>query len=691
MEHFGVIAAESALQFSGNLALCDRGFIHNAANILQNRGVRVTVASHDGGWTGFENMGMIYGADVDQEYIDECSNERFKNSGAYGAAMNNDDRKNYDAIAAIMALAGPEFITQHGGAVAPVVVAAPARPARRRPPRAAVAPITMTEMLNAFPEDATAEVVAPPPAEGMIPFGNYQLNPAHGVTIEQLRANVTGTVNTTMPQFAANDELGVVPQDAPANDGDWVDDDEPDEIRLYDEDDDEDDEVNDDEHAEPVVEEAPVVLDPAFVQNALIARLIGETVSCDGNYELVAENKIIIGRTANKFQQALLHEICKAYDGNIVVSFGGSSWARSCLERESVVELVKNHGFKRIGIYNYDRLSNAISTNSVFMGAPAKSVRAGDFVTSKLVADPVTGCVLGLSLSGNTSAHPYNLYMDYSSTEALPASCVDLVAQMILEDSTDFTEEVDRRYYSKTEDGDKALIRTYNKFVGNNLVKQVERKVAEARDTYNEMSRRLHDAKTDLDAACVELAVVSVNSVITTDVIRSEFSKLEGCGITKIVFGDSHIAAYTDTIFVLDDAKNVWHRLGRCCIIVPLDINDMQQIKVYNLENVVKGFNGEWQDCGHVYNRNQYICFGGARTDIMNAIHRHDLVDIIFIMRQFIANANVNDSAGAYIRRFPIVSKDVVDGKPEVVDNTTYRSRKMNELIFLPGKMPGNR
>ena len=284
--------------------------------------------------------------------------------------------------------------------------------------------------------------------------------------------------------------------------------------------------------------------------------------------------------------------------------------------------------------------------------------------------DSVTGAMIGYGHG----------YMSESLVLAdIPNDLMQAVAivkrQWQGDDMAEVFDEVDAQFYPATQSGQAELVKIYAEHYGQRYNHILKNNVKSAESDLQDLVEACRHARIALAKAKTELEIASGVKAVNWQGLVSEFDKIQGAGIVKVVFTETDIVAFTDEVIVKDRGKR--YRLGRFMIGFPYAITENRQIRIGNLVRTVAGMS--ISDAAHVFSDQKSICWGSCEGDINTAIARHDIVDIVYVCRNFLEVANVHDPAGKYLLDFP----EVVD---DVLPDISYTPPRLATLVHIQTK-----
>lgn len=128
--------------------------------------------------------------------------------------------------------------------------------------------------------------------------------------------------------------------------------------------------------------------------------------------------------------------------------------------------------------------------------------------------------------------------------------------------------------------------------------------------------------------------------------------------ITKIDILQNKISVFTSVLLCKDERTKKIHEIGEFRIdIDPTGQTGSGGIRFHNLTRKVNGSSSN-MNAPHVYN-DGHACLGNAEPTIVELIRRKQFVELVQYLIAFIETANISDSAGAYINKWPEVSEKI--------------------------------
>jgi len=134
--------------------------------------------------------------------------------------------------------------------------------------------------------------------------------------------------------------------------------------------------------------------------------------------------------------------------------------------------------------------------------------------------------------------------------------------------------------------------------------------------------------------------------------IRDLYSQKHVRGV-RIVKDGVHII--TDTVYVIDPRTKLNHEVGAFRIEVPTDVN--KEILMLNTTQQITGYNSRGMHAPHVFPDGK-PCLGDLVESLpqIRAAHNYSAIAALCIL--YLENVNVDDAAGKYVNRWPLVKED---------------------------------
>lgn len=149
----------------------------------------------------------------------------------------------------------------------------------------------------------------------------------------------------------------------------------------------------------------------------------------------------------------------------------------------------------------------------------------------------------------------------------------------------------------------------------------------------------------------------------------SEFESVRSLDKVSKIFIDNEIVhVYTNNIYAKDERTDSWHDIGTFHIafgILMKNFNAERSINIENTKHKVKAYGGHLMQAPHVFN-NGNMCAGNLVTAVNEHYKNRNIYGLILSILTFLESANVDDSAGTYINRWPEVSEEEAKGTPLV-------------------------
>lgn len=286
------------------------------------------------------------------------------------------------------------------------------------------------------------------------------------------------------------------------------------------------------------------------------------------------------------------------------------------------------------------------------------------------IGDPVSGAMVGYAFGTDMV-----VLANIEDADKHLLGVTDILAVQFGEyDKDELFDIVDRRFYEANENSKAALGKVYDKYYGKRFIHTMEAKRDNLISDIEAMMTALQNRKAELAEVREQLEVISgAESQYDWKSITSDFDRLAGCGIIKVVFCDTGVMAFTNDVRVKSDKYT--YGLGRFIISFPYSITSSQSVCITNVTRTVDGIGQH--DAAHVFSGRKSICWGNCETDVFDAIRRHDIVDLIYVCRAFLDNANTMDSAGKHVKSFP-------DFEPgEQASDISYTPPRLTTIVHL--------
>jgi len=161
--------------------------------------------------------------------------------------------------------------------------------------------------------------------------------------------------------------------------------------------------------------------------------------------------------------------------------------------------------------------------------------------------------------------------------------------------------------------------------------------------------------------------------------------------VTAVKVVGSEVHVYTKNIYVQNEERKTWHDIGTFHIVIGMysaKYNTNTTVKIFNTKHQIHAFEALMQ-APHVFS-DGHICHGNIVSAMVDSYKRRDLFQMISIIIMFLESANLDDAAGAYIRRWPIVTeeetkaKDIVDEFADCFEEKTKQEAGFDEKLNIP-------
>lgn len=130
--------------------------------------------------------------------------------------------------------------------------------------------------------------------------------------------------------------------------------------------------------------------------------------------------------------------------------------------------------------------------------------------------------------------------------------------------------------------------------------------------------------------------------------------------VSAVKVTGSLINVYTKNIYAHNEEKKVWHDIGTFHIQIGMcntRYDSEKTVRIINTKHQIAAFHGRMQ-APHVF-EDGHLCHGNIVAPMIDAYKRRDLYQIVLILIMFLENANLDDAAGAYLYKWPIVTEEV--------------------------------
>lgn len=154
-----------------------------------------------------------------------------------------------------------------------------------------------------------------------------------------------------------------------------------------------------------------------------------------------------------------------------------------------------------------------------------------------------------------------------------------------------------------------------------------------------------------------ELLFLETTPLEDHEILSNELDRLDTLDkIIKLDILQTKICVYTSVLLCKDSRTNKIHEVGEFRIeIDPTGQTNSGGVRFYNITRKVNASSSR-MNAPHVYS-DGHACLGNAESSIVEMVKRRQIVELIQYLIAFLETANTEDSAGAYINKWPLVTK----------------------------------
>jgi len=292
-----------------------------------------------------------------------------------------------------------------------------------------------------------------------------------------------------------------------------------------------------------------------------------------------------------------------------------------------------------------------------------------------------------------------NIYFMIDKMDQLQGEFLEVIIKELADrfmGSLSYEEMVKRdvKYFQDTTKNDKNLFVEAGVSSSKSLINLLKKEYAEIKEKYTEaLNNALEYGRM---AQRVEEMIVSFDEKRAEqeerekcEKIFDELQKIPKVLAVKII--DKHIHVYTKNIYVKHETYGTWHDIGTFHIVIGM-FNDRYDsnntIRIYNTKHQIHAFN-ELMQAPHVFD-DGHICHGNMIGMMIDAYKRRDFFQIITMIILFLENVNLDDPAGAYLNRWPVVSEEkakndnVIDECATICKEKTEEEEKFDNKLDIP-------
>ncbi len=150
--------------------------------------------------------------------------------------------------------------------------------------------------------------------------------------------------------------------------------------------------------------------------------------------------------------------------------------------------------------------------------------------------------------------------------------------------------------------------------------------------------------------------------------------------VLSINVSNGTVNVYTQNIYAQDERSKRWHDIGTFHITIGMLNNSYNQnntVRIINTKHQVEGIETGMQ-APHVFS-DGHICHGSLATGMVEAYKRRDMFQLVYQLILFLQDANTNDTAGAYINKWPEVSESIATNK-NYLDEEEIKDDEVDEV-----------
>lgn len=228
-----------------------------------------------------------------------------------------------------------------------------------------------------------------------------------------------------------------------------------------------------------------------------------------------------------------------------------------------------------------------------------------------------------------------------------------------------------------------------------NLITELKSEFLRAKESYVEhMNQAMEFAKT---AQRLEENLLMMNEEKLAKEEAERCSKMfdDVLSLPKIsavkVSGDV-VDVYTKNIYVFHDKNKTWHDIGAFHIQIGMfssKYDSSRTVRMFNTKHQIHAFN-EAMQAPHVFN-DGHLCHGNIVGAMIDAYKRRDFYQMVLMLIMFLESANLDDPAGQYLGRWPVVSEEEAtaaeksdDDIVQIFSEQSEEEAQYDEMLEIP-------
>lgn len=220
------------------------------------------------------------------------------------------------------------------------------------------------------------------------------------------------------------------------------------------------------------------------------------------------------------------------------------------------------------------------------------------------------------------------------------------------------------------------------------LIDELESQLLKAREEYKVATdKAMEQAKTTqrLEDNLLAIDEEKLSSIERERCLTMFSDVLEIPKVSAVKVIGEIVNVYTKNIYVYHEKNKTWHDVGTFHIQIGMysaKYDTARTVRIFNTKHQIHAFNEQMQ-APHVF-EDGHLCHGNATAPMIDAYKRRDMYQMVLMLIMFLEAANLDDSAGGYLNRWPEVTEEVATA-PEVGEEETamiFEDQTEEELEF---------
>lgn len=252
----------------------------------------------------------------------------------------------------------------------------------------------------------------------------------------------------------------------------------------------------------------------------------------------------------------------------------------------------------------------------------------------------------------------------------------------------------DIQYFEKSAQNDKKEFIRLAITNSKSLLEELKSKYIQAKESYLEfMGKAMEYAKISqrLEDNILSIDEEKLASEEETRCLKMYEDVMTIPKVSAVKVSGSDVNVYTKNIYVMNEKTKKFHDIGTFHIVIGMygtTYDTSSTVRMYNTKHQVHAFH-ETMQAPHVF-EDGHLCHGNIAGAMIDAYKRRDLYQMVLMLIMFLENVNLDDPAGVYLSRWPIVTGEaaqcceIKDEFAKIFDEQTEQESKFDEMLDIP-------